>query len=347
MSIPSVSVILPVHNRDAYLREAIDSVIAQSLADFELLIVDDESTNPVVKRAISDAERNDGRVRVIRHQVNRGVAGARNTGIAEAKAPLVAFMDDDDISRSNRLLVQREYLSRHPDIMAVGTGIIHINDRGGRRWFRQTPAANRTTRQGLLSQEMLLELAKGLNVNATSMVRKGALREVGGYREWFRRAEDIDLTFRVMERMPVALIADRLYLRRVHRDELRASLMLDVWDYYAASVFSLWCRRKGIPDPVEDGTGLPEVLGRLGDLEGFARRHLIWEARGMMRRQIQAGSLENFVQIREKVRALVQDEDDSRVFAHLLRRSMYWATFYRRPRFWKEARGQCLRTGGA
>lgn len=341
MSMPSVSVVLPVHNRDAFLREAVGSITAQSLADLELLIIDDASSNPMVKEIISEAERNDSRVRVIHHQENRGVAGARNTGIAEARAPLVALMDDDDISLSDRLLVQREYLSCHPDIMAVGTRTIHINDRGGRRWLRQTPTVSRTTSQGLLSPAMLLELAQSLIVNPTAMVRKSALLEVGGYREWFLRAEDIDLTFRVMERMPVALIVDPLYLYRTHRDEWRSSLKLDAWDYYAASVFSLWCRHTGIPDPVEEGVGLPEILGRLVDLDGFARRHLIWKARGIMRRQIQADNLEDFVQIREKVWALVQDGDDNKVFDRLLRRSAHWVVLCCRPRFWKEVRGQC------
>lgn len=335
MTPPTVSVVLPVHNRDAYLREAIDSIMTQSLTDFELLIVDDASTNPAVGEIVSEAERKEDRIRVIHHQRNRGAAGARNTGIAEAKAPLVAFMDDDDVSLSDRLLIQREYLSRHPDIVAVGTGIIPISARG-KRGFRKTPAFNRTTDRGPPAQ--LLEQVRDINVNASAMVRKEALQEVGGYREWFRRHEDTDLTFRIMERMSIARTADRLYLRRAHQDELRASLRPDIWDYYAAAVFSLWCRHKSVPDPVENGIGLPEILGRLGNMDGVVRRHLIWIARRDMRRWIKVGDLENFVQLREKVRILVQDGDDSKMFALLLQKSVYWVLLYGRLRFWKEVR---------
>lgn len=340
MSMPSVSVVLPVHNRDAYLRGAIGSITAQTLTDFELIIVDDDSSNPMVKEIISDAERNDGRIRVIHHQKNRGLAGARNTGIAEARASLIALMDDDDISRNNRLMVQQEYLSSHPDIVAVGTGLIQINSRGRRRWLKKRPAVTQATSQGLLPEETSLELAQSLNVNPTSMVRKSALQEVGGYREWFRRRQDIDLTFRIMDRMPMALIADRLYLYRVHRDELRFSLMPDTWDYYSAAVFSRWCRRNRIPDPVEDSVDLSEILRRLGELDGSTRRHLIWKARGIMRRQIQADNLENFVQIREKVRTLVRDDDDNKAFDRVLRISAHWVLLFCRPQFWKEVRGQ-------
>lgn len=338
MSAPSVSVVMPVHNRDTYLRGAIGSITAQSLADFELLIVDDASDNPAVKEIISVAERNDGRIRVISHQRNRGAAVARNTGIAEARAPLVAFMDDDDISLDNRLLVQREYFSHHPNIMAAGTRMIHIDARGRRRWLRQTPTVSRATNEDLSPQEVPLGLAQNLIINPTSMARKKALLEVGGYREFFRRAQDIDLTFRMMERMSIALIPDRLYMYRTHRDEWRASVRLDAWDYYAASVFSLWCRRTGIPDPVEDGASLPEILERLNELDGSIRQHLIWKARGVMRRQIQTNNLENFVQIRGKVGALVQDGNDNRVFTNLLRKATHWALLHCRPQFWRETK---------
>lgn len=328
---------LPVHNRGTYLKEAITSVVTQSLADFELIIVDDASHDPGVREIVSDAECGDDRIRVIRHQKNRGVSVARNTGIAEARAPLIAFMDDDDVSRSNRLQIQREYLSRHPEVMAVAASVTNITGHGKRRWFAQAPAINKISSQDL-SQGLPFGLARDLTMDATSMVRRDALLEVGGYREWFRRAEDMDLTFRVMERMPIARIADRLYLRRLHQDPSRASLLSDGWDYYASSVFSMSCRLKGVADPVEEGFGLPEILSRLCELDGYARKHLIWASRGLMRRQIRVDGLEDFVRIREKVRVLVQDDDDRKVFAKLLRRALLWGVLYRRSWSRKEAR---------
>ena len=102
------SVVVPTFGRPALLAEAVASVLAQSVSDLECIVVDDAGEPP----AILDTD--DVRVRVIRHERNRGLSAARNTGIAAARGAAVAFLDDDDLLATDRLAIAREGLSRAP-----------------------------------------------------------------------------------------------------------------------------------------------------------------------------------------------------------------------------------------
>lgn len=108
---PEVSIIMPAYNAERYIGEAIDSVLAQTLADWELIVVDDGSTDrtPVILRYIGDA-----RVRIL-HQKNQGPASARNAGLEAANGTYVAFLDADDLYLPSALADLAEYLDTHPE----------------------------------------------------------------------------------------------------------------------------------------------------------------------------------------------------------------------------------------
>src|SRR5262245_1919419 len=103
MSTPTVSVVIPVYARAAFVGAAVDSVLAQTFPSFEIVVVDDGSTDR--SREIIRAYR-DPRVRLICHPHNRGIPAARNTGIDAARGDYVAFLDSDDIAYPNRLARQ-------------------------------------------------------------------------------------------------------------------------------------------------------------------------------------------------------------------------------------------------
>lgn len=109
---PAVSVVIPLFQTERYVAEAVRSVIAQTFPDFELIVVDDGSTDrgPAIVRAISDV-----RVRVV-SQANRGLSGARNTGIREARAPLIAFLDADDVWHREKLARHVAHLAAAPEV---------------------------------------------------------------------------------------------------------------------------------------------------------------------------------------------------------------------------------------
>ena len=124
MSSPLITVILPVYNRENYLREAIQSILDQTYKNFELLIVDDASTDNSL-RVAKDFQ--DPRIRIISNKVNKGVSFSRNKGIFEAKGDLIAFMDSDDISLSDRLWKQVRILEDKKDVSICGSWLTFMS----------------------------------------------------------------------------------------------------------------------------------------------------------------------------------------------------------------------------
>jgi len=116
-----ISVIMPVYNVEKYLEEAIQSVQNQTFGNFELIIIDDSSTDSSKKIALDFAAK-DARIRVVENRYDKGLAGALNTGLDEAKGAIIARADGDDVNRPNRLQVQYDFLRKYHDIAIVGTG---------------------------------------------------------------------------------------------------------------------------------------------------------------------------------------------------------------------------------
>ncbi|MBB3119608.1 glycosyltransferase family 2 protein [Pseudoduganella violacea] len=114
---PAISVVMPAYNAAAFLQEAIDSILAQTFTDFELIVINDGSTDATVSLL---AQQSDPRVRVVDNGVNRGLIYTRNLGIDLATAPFIAFLDSDDLAFPQRLQRQYDYLQQHPEVDAVG-----------------------------------------------------------------------------------------------------------------------------------------------------------------------------------------------------------------------------------
>ncbi len=123
---PKVTVLTPVYNREQYIATAIESVLAQSFTDFELLLIDDGSTDGSAE--ILRSYTTDPRVRVVRNEQNLGIPQTRNRGIDLARGEYVAMLDSDDWAYPCRLETQVAFLDRHRDVAVVGPG--------RRRWMR-------------------------------------------------------------------------------------------------------------------------------------------------------------------------------------------------------------------
>src|SRR5678816_2359139 len=123
-----VSVIIPVYNGARFLATAIQSLLAQTLTDFEIIAVNDGSTDDS-KRILDRAAAGDPRIRVL-SRPNTGIVGALNDGIAMACGELVCRMDADDISLPQRLEKQVAYLAGHPECVAVGTDVLYTDPEG-------------------------------------------------------------------------------------------------------------------------------------------------------------------------------------------------------------------------
>ena len=168
LSNPLVSVVMPTFNMENYLSEAIASVLEQTFCDFELIIIDDGSTDSSFK--ILDSL-SDKRIKIIR-QVNQGVARSLNVGINIAAGKYIARMDADDICMPNRFEIQFEFMERNPDYIAVGTNADVIDESG-----KFVCRSNQETDWN----KILSKLPNTPFIHPSVMFRRDACLKVGSY----------------------------------------------------------------------------------------------------------------------------------------------------------------------
>ncbi|MDB5017639.1 MAG: hypothetical protein JWQ84_2471, partial [Mucilaginibacter sp.] len=123
---PKITVLMPAYNAGKYIREAVASVLEQSFTDFELLIINDGSTDDTVKIIRSF---NDSRI-VLLNQENKGIAQALNRGLANAHAPYIARFDADDICLPNRLKTQYDFITAYPEYSVIGSAAEYMDADG-------------------------------------------------------------------------------------------------------------------------------------------------------------------------------------------------------------------------
>jgi GT2 family glycosyltransferase len=221
-----VSVLLPVYNGAAFLRTAIDSILAQTFADFELLVVDDGSTDGSADVAASYA---DGRVRVLRQGVNRGLAEALNRGLEEARAPLVARQDADDVSHRERLAHQVGFLEKNAEIALVGTQAWEIDAHGRRRGGVDKPQ-----QAPGITWTMMFDNAF---VHTSVMFRRDVVRGLGGYDPTFVHCQDYDLWERLLRVGAAANLGTRLLSSRLHPASMTETIQ-NAWRPQALQVMA-------------------------------------------------------------------------------------------------------------
>lgn len=183
---PKVSVVMPVFNAEAYLAKAIRSILEQSYRDFELLMINDGSSD---KSAEIMSSFKDPRIRIITNEYNTGLREVLNQGVRESHGTYIARMDSDDIARGDRLSKQVAFLDTHPDFIMVGTQaeIINENDKAtGIAW-----------KESIASEEMPSALLfHNRFVHPSILVRKNALPPEP-FRAELTPAEDYDLWLRL------------------------------------------------------------------------------------------------------------------------------------------------------
>ena len=275
-AIPAVSVVLTVYNREWFAAEAIDSILAQTLADFELIIVDDGSTDNSPK-VIADYAERDSRVIVVT-QNNAGVAAARNAGVEKSRAKLIAFMDDDDISHPQRLQKQVDLMHSRSDIAACVCGIAFIGKR---------PPKPRKSAE--IKSKWMWE-------GHGHLIRRDAYFALGGHREYFRQCEDLDFFLRFDERFSYAFINEALYFYRKNppargAKNLTNSPPLRMLPYYAAALIGAHFRRGELDDPTAEGAPPESLLHFIPELPEDYRIRLLHKARNAGRRMLASGEM--------------------------------------------------------
>jgi glycosyltransferase involved in cell wall biosynthesis len=200
MAAPHISVVLTTYNRPETTCEAVESVLAQTFDDFELIVVDDGSTDDT--EAV--LARYGARIRYLRKE-NGGEASARNVGLQAARGALIAFLDDDDVWLPEKLAVQEAYQRQHPEVGVIYTGCERFDERG-----RVRDPSGRAPRSGFVFREFVEEY---FIIFSTLMVPRVVIERVGGFDEDYLRGDDVDFMGRALEHFPAGYI-DQVLIRR-------------------------------------------------------------------------------------------------------------------------------------
>lgn len=256
MSTPAVSVLMPVYNARRYVGTAIESLLQQTMRDFELIVLDDGSRDDSQDIVRSFAGR-DRRVRWLARE-NRGLIATRNELLAAARSPYCALLDADDIARPERLELQLDYLESHPECVLVGSRVLLIDAEGAPlcEMFDEFE-------HGVIYDTLLSGRPHHL-CNPAIMMRRAAVEQAGGYREGFAPAEDLDLFLRLAEHgqlvnLPQVLTSYRQHLAsegyaRAHIQRAAA--------YRAVNEAR---RRRGLAELLREQTGYDSIVWTAGD----------------------------------------------------------------------------------
>jgi glycosyltransferase involved in cell wall biosynthesis len=204
---PLISVILAVHNDERYIEESVRSVLEQTCEDFELILVVVGSDDGTVS-LVDSLARTDSRIRLFR-QRRSGLTCSLIRATAEARGLYLARQDSDDRSRSNRFAVQTNFLNTHPDIAAVGSDTVVIDQSGQRIKAIVGERGTGTIRSSLLS-------LRSTPIHGSVMMRRESVLAVGGYRLAFTVSQDFDLWLRLTEHCGLDNLSDILYEWRLN-----------------------------------------------------------------------------------------------------------------------------------
>jgi hypothetical protein len=279
MAVPPVSVLMTTRNGAGFIAATIDSVLAQTLGDFELILVDDGSTDDTPDIL---ARYHDPRFHVLRNRAPAGIAGARNIGFAAARAPYIAALDHDDLMLPERLALQAAYLDAQPGVVLVGTEVRLLRDGRLRAPHHAAEGDALALRWQLLTDNPLTW--------SSVMFRAGAVRALGTFmRPEYEPSDDFDLYHRLLGVGDIARLDEVLTTYRYHGANAslaRAAALDAAAARVLAGAYAPWLgddaqvaaeavvRHLSDRQPIADAA----TLGRLGAwlerlLAGFDARH--------------------------------------------------------------------------
>lgn len=183
-----VSVLMPAYNVEKYITFAIESVLNQTFKNFELLIIDDGSTDSTFE-IIKKYSNLDHRIKISQNRENLGVSKTRNNLIKEARGKYIMWQDADDISLPHRIEEQFSYMETHPDLMIVGGFLQFIDESGKKLSIRSYAESDSQLRKHIFKYSPVSQ--------PVAMIRKEVFEKSGLYDESLNQAEDLDISFRI------------------------------------------------------------------------------------------------------------------------------------------------------
>ncbi len=283
----SVSVIIPTYNRAKVLKKAIDSVLNQTFKDFELIVIDDGSTDETLE-ILKDYQDRLKSVTI----PHGGVSAARNRGIEEAEGDFIAFLDSDDYWLPEKLAIQTDFFRRNPEARICQTD---------ETWYRHGKQVNPGKRHHKPSGDIFYQSLRLCLVSPSAvMIRRDLFNEVGLFDESLPVCEDYDLWLRISARFPVYLIGRSLTVKTGgHSDQLSRTVpSLD--KYRIKSLLKLL--RSGVLSSGQAGAALSELAFKANIYgQGCLKRGRTEEAGGYLEMAEMAAA--------GKIEALLREEN--------------------------------------
>jgi len=208
-----IGILLTVYNGEQFIAQCIESIQGQTVPNWQLIVVDDRSTD-ATPDILADFAKRDSRILLLKG-AHTGIAAAANLGLAEVSAPFLARIDADDVALPNRLQVQRDYLLANPRALAVGSYVRLIDAQNKRLGLRKAPTGSVEIAATLKTRNCMC--------HPSSMIRTDAMRMIGGYRSKFKNSLDYDLWLRLSEIGQISNQAQELLLYRRHANQVSAS----------------------------------------------------------------------------------------------------------------------------
>ena len=250
---PKVSVLIPAYNAMAYLPETLDNVLKQTFKDFEVLIINDGSSDNIVEWASTIT---DPRVKLI-SQANQGVSIARNTAVMNARGEYVAFVDADDLWKPTKLEQQIHCLDDNPEVALVHTWMLLIDEEG-----KSTGRVMKSTLEG----DALQKIIERNSIACSSvMIRRSCFENVGIFDCNLKSIEDWDMWIRIALHYPLALIKEPLTYHRKLGNSLSKNWLVMEKDFGQVIEKTFKC----VP---------PELLYLKNHSYGYANLCLAWKA---------------------------------------------------------------------
>src|SRR6266851_288675 len=207
---PTVSVVMSVYNGEAFLPEAVESILAQTFREFEFLVIDDGSKDGTAE-ILGGYASQDRRVRVVRHE-NKGRVTSLNVGIGLATGKYIARMDADDVAMPYRLAEQIEFMERHPEVGLLGGAVELISVTGQVVKTARPPLDDSAIKSLMLRYNPMF--------HPTVVMRKDVALAAGGYRKALLDADDYDLWLRMSERSRLANLGKTMVQYRIHSEQV-------------------------------------------------------------------------------------------------------------------------------
>jgi len=237
--VPLVSVIINAYNAAPYFAECLDSVLDQTIEDFEVIIVNDASTDGTGQMA-EDYARRDPRVRVLHNEHNLGIPATINISLEHSRGEYVAKMDADDVTMPDRLEKQVAYLQAHPEVVMVGSWWTRIGPDGCELGTQRPRPTNRRLKEQMQRRCVLMH---------TGIMVRGDLYRRIKYREFFRYAQDYDLFLRLCDHGEIAMILEVLVKQRLNPSGVTVQRFYEQMQYGRyARTFARQRRRHGRDD---------------------------------------------------------------------------------------------------